>query len=167
MRPARPGGDFWFESWPVCGSCCARGGARSRRAGPMVAVSGCSGLSGSGEWGAVNKSVKLRRVLASFLTTILFSISVVCGHRSAKLIGGTAANFWRLTLATLMLGVWAYGPGSHAAVRCLAADNTLTAGRLLSGSATLATAGLLAFALRRRGSQVPFGLYWNAPVNLS
>ena len=50
-------------------------------------------------------------MLAAFLTTILFSISVVCGHRSAKLIGGTEANFWRLTMATLMLGVWAYGFG--------------------------------------------------------
>ena len=50
-------------------------------------------------------------MFAAFLTTILFSISVVCGHRSAKLIGGTEANFWRLTMATLMLGVWAYGFG--------------------------------------------------------
>jgi len=50
-------------------------------------------------------------VFPAFLTTILFSISVVCGHRSAKLIGGTEANFWRLTLATLFLGVWAYGFG--------------------------------------------------------
>src|SRR5207245_11061304 len=50
----------------------------------------------------------VRAVLAAFLTTILFSISVVCGHRSAKMIGGTEANFWRLTLATLMLGLWSY-----------------------------------------------------------
>jgi drug/metabolite transporter (DMT)-like permease len=50
-------------------------------------------------------------VIAAFLSTILFSISVVCGHRSAKLIGGTEANFWRLTCATLMLAVWAYGFG--------------------------------------------------------
>jgi drug/metabolite transporter (DMT)-like permease len=50
-------------------------------------------------------------VFAAFLTTILFSISVVCGHRSAKLIGGTEANFWRLTCATFFLGIWAYGFG--------------------------------------------------------
>jgi drug/metabolite transporter (DMT)-like permease len=50
-------------------------------------------------------------VFAAFLTTILFSISVVCGHRSAKLIGGTEANFWRLTCATLFLGIWSYGFG--------------------------------------------------------
>src|SRR5207302_3538899 len=48
------------------------------------------------------------RVVAAFLTTILFSISVICGHRSAKLIGGAKANFWRLTCATLLLGVWSY-----------------------------------------------------------
>jgi drug/metabolite transporter (DMT)-like permease len=47
-------------------------------------------------------------VFPAFLTTILFSVSVVCGSRSAKLIGGTEANFWRLTLATLLLGLWAY-----------------------------------------------------------
>ena len=50
-------------------------------------------------------------MFAAFLTTILFSISVVCGHRSAKLIGGTEANFWRLACATLLLGVWAHGWG--------------------------------------------------------
>jgi drug/metabolite transporter (DMT)-like permease len=50
-------------------------------------------------------------VLAAFLSTLLFSISVVCGHRSAKLIGGTEANFWRLTCATFLLSIWAYGFG--------------------------------------------------------
>ena len=50
-------------------------------------------------------------MFAAFLTTILFSVSVVCGHRSAKLIGGTEANFWRLTCATLFLSLWAYGFG--------------------------------------------------------
>src|SRR5437763_11017034 len=50
-------------------------------------------------------------MFAALVTTVLFSISVVCGHRSAKLIGGTEANFWRLTLATLFLGIWAFGFG--------------------------------------------------------
>lgn len=50
-------------------------------------------------------------MFAAFLTTILFSISVVCGHRSAKMIGGTEANFWRLTCATAMLGLYSYGWG--------------------------------------------------------
>src|SRR6476619_4867835 len=47
-------------------------------------------------------------MLPSFLTTILFSISVVCGHRSAKMIGGTEANFWRLVCATTFLGFWSW-----------------------------------------------------------
>jgi drug/metabolite transporter (DMT)-like permease len=50
-------------------------------------------------------------MLAAFLTTILISISVVCGHRSSKLIGGTEANFWRLAFATLFLGIWSYSFG--------------------------------------------------------
>jgi drug/metabolite transporter (DMT)-like permease len=45
------------------------------------------------------------------MSTILFSVSVVCGHRSAKLIGGMEANFWRLTFATVFLGIWSYGFG--------------------------------------------------------
>lgn len=47
-------------------------------------------------------------MLAAFLTTVLFSISAVCGHRSAKLIGGTEANFWRAALATLLLAAWSH-----------------------------------------------------------
>ena len=50
-------------------------------------------------------------MFAALLTTILFSISVVCGHRTAKLIGGTEANFWRLMFATVFLSVWAFGFG--------------------------------------------------------
>jgi drug/metabolite transporter (DMT)-like permease len=55
--------------------------------------------------------LKVRAVFAALLTTVLFSISVVCGHRSARLIGGTEANFWRLASATLFLSIWAYGFG--------------------------------------------------------
>lgn len=50
-------------------------------------------------------------MFAALLCTLLFSVSVVCGHRSAKLIGGTEANFWRLTMAAVFLGPWAYGFG--------------------------------------------------------
>jgi drug/metabolite transporter (DMT)-like permease len=53
----------------------------------------------------------VRPVFAALLCTILFSVSITCGHRSAKLIGGTEANFWRLTLAGLLLGVWSYALG--------------------------------------------------------
>jgi len=50
-------------------------------------------------------------VFAAFLSTLLFSISVISGHRTAKLIGGVEANFWRLTLATLFLSTWAFTGG--------------------------------------------------------
>jgi drug/metabolite transporter (DMT)-like permease len=46
-------------------------------------------------------------VLAAFLTTILWSASIVCAWRSAKLMGSAEANFWRLSLSTALLGVWA------------------------------------------------------------
>lgn len=51
-------------------------------------------------------------MIAAFVATILFSISAVCGHRTAKLIGGVEANLWRLALATVFLSVWAYTGGS-------------------------------------------------------
>ncbi len=51
------------------------------------------------------------RVFAAFLTTILFSLSAICGHRSAKLIGGTEANFWRIAFATLFLAIWGFSVG--------------------------------------------------------
>jgi len=50
-------------------------------------------------------------VIPALLTTILFSISAICGHRSAKMLGGLAANFWRLTCATIFLAIWAFGFG--------------------------------------------------------
>jgi len=46
-------------------------------------------------------------MLAALLTTLLFATSAVCGHRTAKQIGGVEANFWRITLATIFLTVWA------------------------------------------------------------
>jgi drug/metabolite transporter (DMT)-like permease len=50
-------------------------------------------------------------MLSAFLSTLLFSVSVICGHRSAKLIGGSEANFWRLALAALFLGLWSSATG--------------------------------------------------------
>lgn len=47
-------------------------------------------------------------MFAALLTTILWSVSVVCAHRSAKMIGGSEANFWRLSTAFLFLAGWAY-----------------------------------------------------------
>jgi drug/metabolite transporter (DMT)-like permease len=51
-------------------------------------------------------------VLAALLCTVLFALSIVCAHRSARVLGGTEANFWRLVAATLLLGTWAFGFGS-------------------------------------------------------
>jgi drug/metabolite transporter (DMT)-like permease len=50
-------------------------------------------------------------MFAAFLATFLFSISVISGHRTAKIIGGVEANFWRLTFATLFLSAWAFSGG--------------------------------------------------------
>ena len=36
----------------------------------------------------------------------------MCGHRSARLLGGTEANFWRIISAAIMLAVWAYSFGT-------------------------------------------------------
>jgi drug/metabolite transporter (DMT)-like permease len=46
-------------------------------------------------------------MLAALLTTLLFAISAICGHRTATQIGGVEANFWRACLATFFLAVWA------------------------------------------------------------
>ena len=47
-------------------------------------------------------------MLAALFTTFLFATSAICGYRSARQIGGVEANFWRITLATFFLAVWAY-----------------------------------------------------------
>ena len=51
-------------------------------------------------------------MFASFLTTILFSLSVIFASRSAKLLGGTRANLARIGIATVFLAVWAHGFGA-------------------------------------------------------
>ena len=55
---------------------------------------------------------------AAFLTTVLFSISAVCGRRTAQIMGGNEANFWRLLFAAALLALYAHvfgggtgGPG--------------------------------------------------------
>lgn len=47
-------------------------------------------------------------MVAAFLTTILFSISGVTATRSTKLLPSLEANFWRLAIATLLLGTYAH-----------------------------------------------------------
>lgn len=51
-------------------------------------------------------------MLAALLTTLLFATSAICGYRTATKIGGWEANFWRITLATIILTAWAYTFGS-------------------------------------------------------
>ena len=53
-----------------------------------------------------------RRMFASFLTTIFFSLSVIFAARSARMLGGPRANMARICLATVLLVVWAHGFGS-------------------------------------------------------
>ena len=52
----------------------------------------------------------------AFLTTVLFSISAVTGNRTAKILGGTEANFWRLLFALLLLGTYSHLWGERLAV---------------------------------------------------
>jgi drug/metabolite transporter (DMT)-like permease len=52
-------------------------------------------------------------MLAALFTTLLFSASAVCGYRVARQIGGVAANFWRIALATIFLTAWAFTFGSR------------------------------------------------------
>jgi len=46
-------------------------------------------------------------MLAALLTTLLFSISAICGQRAARQIGGVEANFWRICIAAAFLALWA------------------------------------------------------------
>lgn len=47
-------------------------------------------------------------MLPAFLTTLLFSISAVSASRMTRILGGIEANFWRILLATLLLGLGAH-----------------------------------------------------------
>jgi drug/metabolite transporter (DMT)-like permease len=52
-------------------------------------------------------------MLAALLTTLLFATSAICGYRTSRELGGVEANFWRITVATLLLALWAnvFGTG--------------------------------------------------------
>ena len=54
-------------------------------------------------------------MLASFLTTIFFSLSVIFAARSARVLGGQTANLARICVATVLLAMWAhtFGQGLH------------------------------------------------------
>jgi len=47
-------------------------------------------------------------MLAALLTTLLFAASTICGYRTSRQLGGLEANFWRITLATFFLALWAF-----------------------------------------------------------
>jgi drug/metabolite transporter (DMT)-like permease len=51
-------------------------------------------------------------MLAALLTTLLFSVSAICGHRTSTQIGGVETNFWRVCLATVFLAIWANSFGT-------------------------------------------------------
>ena len=51
-------------------------------------------------------------MLASFLTTIFFSLSVIFAARSARMLGGPRANLARICLATVLLAGWAHAFGA-------------------------------------------------------
>jgi len=52
-------------------------------------------------------------MVAALLTTVLFATSAVCGYRTARQIGGVEANFWRITIATIFLTLWAFTFGTQ------------------------------------------------------
>jgi len=58
-------------------------------------------------------------MLAALLTTLLFSISAICGQRVARQIGGIEANFWRICTAAVFLGLWAIFFGTNMAGEAL------------------------------------------------
>jgi drug/metabolite transporter (DMT)-like permease len=47
-------------------------------------------------------------VFPSFLTTIFFSLSVIFAARSARVLGGQTANLGRISVATVLLALWAH-----------------------------------------------------------
>ena len=47
-------------------------------------------------------------MIPALLTTFLWSCSSVCAARSAKLVGGSTANLFRMAIATVLLGIWAH-----------------------------------------------------------
>lgn len=50
-------------------------------------------------------------MIASIGACLLFAGSIICGHRASRLLGGASANFWRLVMATVMLGAWSFLAG--------------------------------------------------------
>lgn len=51
-------------------------------------------------------------MLASFLTALFFALSVVFASRSARVFGGPIANLGRMSIALVLLGLWAHLHGA-------------------------------------------------------
>lgn len=50
-------------------------------------------------------------MLPAFLATLLFAGSVTAAGRTTRALGSDRANFWRIIVATLVLGCWAFSFG--------------------------------------------------------
>src|SRR3978361_1853094 len=50
-------------------------------------------------------------MLASLLTALGFSLSVIFAGRSSRILGGATANLARLLFAAVLLAIWAHGFG--------------------------------------------------------
>lgn len=51
-------------------------------------------------------------MINAIVATLLFAVSATCANRSARLVGGVEANYWRLLLSTFFLGLWAFSMGA-------------------------------------------------------
>lgn len=51
-------------------------------------------------------------MLPAFIAAGLFSVSVIAASRSSRLLGSESANFWRVVVAVVLLGLWAHGFGA-------------------------------------------------------
>jgi drug/metabolite transporter (DMT)-like permease len=57
------------------------------------------------------KTSKPFSMIGALGTTLFFALTPVFANRAAHRLGSSAANFWRLTVAALVLGVWAHVAG--------------------------------------------------------
>jgi drug/metabolite transporter (DMT)-like permease len=51
-------------------------------------------------------------MFAALLAAMMFAASAICAFRSSSQIGGAEANFWRISIATICLALWAHIFGS-------------------------------------------------------
>ncbi len=51
-------------------------------------------------------------MLPAFLATFLFALSAVSANQTARMLGGVTANFYRISLATVLLATWSHSVGA-------------------------------------------------------